>query len=104
MFRFRRVSNQRGDHVTWYASAFAAHGHGSRRGHVRAAWWHHSIQASSAAPVGQGFELNASDLRFILKQIKIAEHHVANTTATTGPCGALIGRRRRTRSPTAASA
>ena len=45
----------------------------------------------AAAPVGQGFELNASDLRFILKQIKIAEHHVANTNATTGPCGALIG-------------
>ncbi len=45
----------------------------------------------AAAPVGQGFELNASDLRFILKQIKIAEHHVANTNGTTGPCGALIG-------------
>jgi Ca2+-binding RTX toxin-like protein len=46
---------------------------------------------AQAAPVGQGFELNASDLRFILKQIKIAEHHVANTTGLTGPCGALIG-------------
>jgi hypothetical protein len=45
----------------------------------------------AAAPVGQGFELNASDLRFILRQIKIAEQHVANTTALTGPCGALIG-------------
>ncbi|MFM7684319.1 MAG: peroxidase family protein [Actinomycetota bacterium] len=46
---------------------------------------------ANAAPIGQGFELNAADLRFILQQIKIAEHHVANTTAETGPCGALIG-------------
>ncbi len=45
----------------------------------------------AAAPVGQGFEVNASDLRFILQQIKIAEHHVANTTGATGPCGALVG-------------
>jgi hypothetical protein len=29
------------------------------------------------APVGQGFNLNASDLRFILQQIKIAENHAA---------------------------
>ncbi|MEN9643698.1 MAG: hypothetical protein RL238_367 [Actinomycetota bacterium] len=46
---------------------------------------------TSAAPVGQGFELNASDLRYILQQIKIAEHHVAFTDETTGQCGALIG-------------
>jgi Ca2+-binding RTX toxin-like protein len=46
---------------------------------------------AGAAPVGQGFHLNASDLRFILKQIKISEAHVANTTALTGPCGALLG-------------
>ena len=43
------------------------------------------------APVGQGFAVTASDLSFILKQIKIAEAHVANTTSTTGPCGALVG-------------
>ncbi|MFE4541267.1 peroxidase family protein [Arthrobacter sp. NPDC056727] len=43
------------------------------------------------APVGQGFTVTASDLAFILKQIKIAEAHVANTTSATGPCGALIG-------------
>jgi Ca2+-binding RTX toxin-like protein len=43
------------------------------------------------APVGQGFTVTASDLAFILKQIKIAEAHVANTTSETGPCGALIG-------------
>ncbi|MEP7194343.1 MAG: peroxidase family protein, partial [Actinomycetota bacterium] len=43
------------------------------------------------APVGQGFTVSRSDLAFILKQIKIAEAHVANTTSLTGPCGALIG-------------
>ncbi len=46
---------------------------------------------AAAAPVGQGFNLNASDLRYILKQIKIAENHVANTTSATGPCGAMLG-------------
>ena len=45
----------------------------------------------AAAPIQQGFEIAHSDIRFILQQIKIAEHHVANTTAETGPCGALIG-------------
>src|SRR5680860_857365 len=43
------------------------------------------------APVGQGFSVSAADLAFILKQIKIAEAHVANTTSETGPCGALVG-------------
>ncbi|HYN96063.1 MAG TPA: peroxidase family protein [Pilimelia sp.] len=33
--------------------------------------------ASAAAPVGQGFNLNPSDLKFILAQIKIAEAHAA---------------------------
>ena len=48
--------------------------------------------AASAAPiVGQGFTVTPSDLAFILKQIKIAEAHVANTTELTGPCGALVG-------------
>ena len=47
--------------------------------------------AATAAPVGSGFNVTASDLAFILKQIKIAEAHVANTTSATGPCGALIG-------------
>src|SRR3954451_8990544 len=49
-----------------------------------------SVQA--AAPVGQGFTVTPSDLAFILKQIKIAEAHVANTTSATGPCGALVGK------------
>ncbi|WP_309648475.1 hypothetical protein, partial [Nocardioides sp.] len=45
-----------------------------------------------AAPtVGQGFVVTPSDLAYILKQIKIAEAHVANTTSATGPCGALVG-------------
>jgi Ca2+-binding RTX toxin-like protein/methionine-rich copper-binding protein CopC len=44
-----------------------------------------------AAPVGQGFNLNASDLRFIFKQIEISENHVATTTTATGQCGALLG-------------
>ncbi|MCY7288138.1 MAG: heme peroxidase, partial [Cryobacterium sp.] len=47
--------------------------------------------SATAAPVGQGFSVTASDLSFILKQIKIAEAHVANTTSATGPCGALVG-------------
>jgi Ca2+-binding RTX toxin-like protein len=46
---------------------------------------------AQAAPVGQGFTVTASDLAFILKQIKIAEAHVRNTTSATGPCGALLG-------------
>ena len=49
-----------------------------------------SAQAATA-PVGQGFTVSPSDLAYILRQIKIAEAHVANTTAATGPCGALVG-------------
>ena len=41
--------------------------------------------AVSAAPAGQGFTVTASDLAFILKQIKIAEAHVANTDAGDRP-------------------
>jgi len=47
--------------------------------------------AAQAAPVGQGFTVTPSDLAYILKQIKIAEAHVRNTTSATGPCGALVG-------------
>jgi Ca2+-binding RTX toxin-like protein len=43
------------------------------------------------APVGAGFTVTPADLSFILKQIKIAEAHVANTSSQTGPCGALVG-------------
>ncbi len=54
-----------------------------------------AVDVGTAAPpvptVGQGFTVSPSDLKFILKQIKIAERHVANTTPATGPCGALLG-------------
>ena len=45
--------------------------------------------AQAAAPVGQGFNLNASDLRFIMKQIKISEAHAASATPDN-PCGTLL--------------
>src|SRR6478609_6234712 len=47
--------------------------------------------AQAANTIGQGFTVTPSDLAYILKQIKIAEAHVAHTTSVTGPCGALIG-------------
>ena len=46
--------------------------------------------AQGAAPVGQGFTITPSDLSFILKQIKIAEHHAATYTPEN-PCGKLVG-------------
>src|SRR3954452_12857314 len=46
---------------------------------------------AAGATVGQGFTVTASDLSYILKQIKIAENHVAKTTSATGPCGAMLG-------------
>ena len=49
------------------------------------------LASAEAATVGQGFTVSPSDLAFILKQIKISEAHVANTTSATGPCGALLG-------------
>ena len=53
---------------------------------------------SAQAPVGQGFNLNESDLRFILKQIKIAEHHATATGRRTcaAPCSVLAPTRSRT--------
>ncbi|MCB5274949.1 Leukotoxin [Arthrobacter sp. SO5] len=51
-----------------------------------------AVGASAApTPVGAGFTITTADLAFILKQIKISEAHVANTTSATGPCGALVG-------------
>ncbi len=47
--------------------------------------------AAVAAPVGQGFNLNASDLRHIFRQIQISEHHVANPGTSVDPCASLIG-------------
>ena len=47
--------------------------------------------AAAQLPIGAGFTVTTADLSYILKQIKIAEAHVANTTSETGPCGALLG-------------
>ncbi|QWC85861.1 Ig-like domain-containing protein [Nocardioidaceae bacterium] len=46
--------------------------------------------SAAAAPVGQGFNLNRSDLRFILRQIAIAERH-ASTRTPQDPCSTLLG-------------
>ena len=46
--------------------------------------------SAAVAPTGQGFTVTASDLAFILKQIKIAEHHAATLTPAN-PCGTLVG-------------
>ena len=46
--------------------------------------------AAEAAPVGAGFVLDRGDLEFMLKQIKIAERHVATRTAEE-PCSTLLG-------------
>src|SRR5881227_3320487 len=40
--------------------------------------------------VGNGFTVTPGDLAFILKQIKIAEHHAATATPAN-PCGTLLG-------------
>ncbi|MCW2956704.1 MAG: heme peroxidase [Thermoleophilia bacterium] len=44
--------------------------------------------SAAVAPQGQGFRLNAGDMRFILKQIKISEAHA---TKESGPGDPLIG-------------
>ena len=43
------------------------------------------VHAAEAAPVGQGFNLNASDLAFILKQIKISEAHATRENGAGEP-------------------
>src|SRR3954469_10296337 len=45
---------------------------------------------AAPAPAGQGFTVTPGDLKFILKQIKIAEHHAATQTPTN-MCGTLVG-------------
>src|SRR3954452_25142205 len=45
---------------------------------------------AAPAPAGEGFTVTAGDLHFIMKQIKIAEHHSATLTASN-PCGTLVG-------------
>ena len=48
------------------------------------------VGPSQAAPVGQGFTVTAADLEYILKQIKIAEHHAVLATPAD-PCAGLLG-------------
>src|SRR5215218_3666263 len=45
---------------------------------------------AATAPVGQGFTVTQSDLKFILAQIKIAERHTRTLTPAQ-PCSTLIG-------------
>src|SRR4051794_26629764 len=45
---------------------------------------------AAVAPVGQGFTITATDLSFILAQIKIAERHAATQTPLE-PCSTLVG-------------
>src|SRR3954470_23776271 len=45
---------------------------------------------AAPAPAGEGFTVTAGDLHFIMKQIRIAEHHSATLTASN-PCGTLVG-------------
>ena len=49
-----------------------------------------SASASVSHVVGSGFTITPGDLSFILKQIKIAEHHAATATPAN-PCGTLVG-------------
>ena len=45
---------------------------------------------ANAAPVGQGFTVTASDLAYILRQIKVAENHAVSATVVD-PCAGLVG-------------
>ncbi len=49
-----------------------------------------TLLAPADAAVQQGFNLNPSDLKFILRQIKISEQHAANFNAAD-PCRGLMG-------------
>ena len=49
-----------------------------------------TANAGVTSVVGNGFTVTPGDLAFILKQIKIAEHHAATSTPAN-PCGTLIG-------------
>src|SRR5438067_3995892 len=49
-----------------------------------------SAHAGVSNVVGNGFTVTPGDLAFILKQIKIAEHHAATATPAN-PCGTLVG-------------
>ncbi len=49
-----------------------------------------SLEDRRLLAVGQGFNLNAADLAFIVDQTKIAEAHAASATVSNA-CGTLIG-------------
>lgn len=49
-----------------------------------------TLASPAKAADGQGFTLNASDLRFILEHIQIAEAHVTTLTPED-PSGTLLG-------------
>src|SRR2546423_10265705 len=49
-----------------------------------------TASAGTSGVVGNGFVVTPGDLAFILKQIKIAEHHAATLTPAN-PCGTLLG-------------
>ena len=49
-----------------------------------------AVLSPADAAVGQGFNLNPSDLEFILRQIKISEQHAANFDSAD-PCRGLMG-------------
>jgi Ca2+-binding RTX toxin-like protein len=49
-----------------------------------------ALPALVPAPIGEGFTVLPSDLAFILKQIKIAEHHAATYSAAHA-CDTLVG-------------
>src|SRR3954470_18789883 len=48
------------------------------------------VAQAAVAPTGQGLTITPGDLKFILKQIKIAEHHAATQTPSN-MCGTLVG-------------
>src|SRR5438105_2908286 len=48
------------------------------------------VQAQTA-PIGNGFVLDAEDLRFIFKQIQVAQNHATPPSAACPTCGSLLG-------------
>ena len=48
------------------------------------------VQAQTA-PIGNGFVLDVEDLRFIFKQIQVAQNHATPPSATCPTCGTLLG-------------
>jgi hypothetical protein len=88
---------------SWQAGPCGESDEDSDRGAGRRGWSRASARLSWApascrlptAPAqaadGQGFNLNASDLAFILEQIKIAERHASTPLDPADPCAGLLG-------------